>query len=297
MSGLMFAWRLSGRQQRPYFVAPLNPGLSRVPSLPYLCVASGLLLCAELLSAQGATAPAAGLARGREIFESQCGRCHGIDGGGGMGPNLRRPTLREAPDDTALVHLIADGRPARGMPGHWDLEEEELKAVARYVRSLGRIAPTHLSGDAPRGRSIFTGKGGCTACHMVDGLGGTLGPDLSDIGIARGPAYLRAALLRPGVQPPTAGHVTSGIGEYARFVPVRVVTADGTELSGERINEDTFTIQIRDAQGRLYSFDKSTLRSLDKEFGRSLMPSYASQLSAVELDDVIAYLAGLRGAP
>jgi putative heme-binding domain-containing protein len=154
-----------------------------------------------------------------------------------------------------------------------------------------------VPGDAAHGRSVFNGKGGCTTCHIVAGQGGSIGPDLSDIGVARGPAYLRDALLRPGAAPPTAASVSSGMGNYARFVPVHVVTSDGTEVIGERINEDTFTIQVRDAQNRFYSFDKSTLRSLDKQFGRSLMPSFANALSASELDDLIAYLVSLRGTP
>jgi putative heme-binding domain-containing protein len=262
-----------------------------------ILVSTTVALCAGRVAAQGgATAPSPTV-RGKQIFESECARCHGIDGSGGMGPSLRRPTLRAAPDEASLIRVIADGIPERGMPPHDTFDSTELVMVARYVRSLGRVPPAKVPGDPPRGRALFAGKAGCTTCHMVRGEGGVIGPDLSEIGIARGPAYLRDALLHPGANAPTAASVTSGGGEYARFVPVRVVTADGTEITGQRINEDTFTIQLRDAQNRFYSFDKSTLRTLDKHFGRSLMPSFAGVLSASELDDVIAYLVSLRGTP
>jgi cytochrome c oxidase cbb3-type subunit III len=264
-------------------------------SILLLC---GLLLSADLVAAQaGSAATAADLVRGRQIFETQCSRCHGIDGSGGMGPDLRHPVLRHASDDSALFHLIVDGIPARGMPAHWDLEDREIRQVVRYVRSLGRAPQVPIVGDPVSGRVIFAGTGGCTACHVIDGSGGTIGPDLSAIGAARGAVALRAALLRPGAVPPTGSHITSGFGEYARFVPVRVVTADGSEILGQRINEDTFTIQIRDVQNRLYSFDKATLRTLDEQFGRSLMPSLAGRLSDRELDDLVAYLSERRGAP
>ena len=50
----------------------------------------------------GSVAAQAPPARGRTIFESQCSRCHGITGGGAMGPSLRRPVLDRAPDDSAF---------------------------------------------------------------------------------------------------------------------------------------------------------------------------------------------------
>ena len=76
---------------------------------------------------------------------------------------------------------------------------------------------------------------------------------------------------------------------------VRAVTAAGGEVTGVRVNEDTFSIQIRDVANRIHSFWKSELRELDKEWGRSPMPSYREALSAAELDDVVAFLASLRG--
>jgi hypothetical protein len=61
------------------------------------------------------------------------------------------------------------------------------------------------------------------------------------------------------------------------------------------MNEDTFTIQLRDQAGRIHSLSKLDIAGLEKAFGESLMPDYGSELSASELDDLIAYLASLRG--
>ena len=76
-----------------------------------------------------------------------------------------------------------------------------------------------------------------------------------------------------------------------------VVTRDGEAIEGMRINEDGFTIQLRDASNRFHSFRKQELQELEELYGKSLMQSYADVLSPTELDDVVAYLSSLRGAP
>ena len=76
--------------------------------------------------------------------------------------------------------------------------------------------------------------------------------------------------------------------------PVRAVLADGTVVSGRRLNEDTYSVQLIDDNGRLRSLDKTTLRELTV-ITESPMPSYADELSEQEIADVIAYLLTLRG--
>jgi putative heme-binding domain-containing protein len=236
------------------------------------------------------------LARGRKLFESQCARCHGISGHGGFGPSLARPSLRRAPDDAALRDLIQNGIPNTAMPGEWDLDEREVAAVATYVRSLGRLPPERLAGDAGRGKALYEGKGGCAACHVVRGAGSGLGPDLTEIGALRGASYLKTALLEPGKELPDRP-VPYEPNAYAGYLPVRARLADGREVVGYRVNEDSFTIQLRDASSRLHSLRKADVSSIDRQFGGSLMPRYGDALGAAEIDDLVAYLASLKGRP
>ena len=84
---------------------------------------------------------------------------------------------------------------------------------------------------------------------------------------------------------------------YSEFLPVQVVARDGRTVRGVRLNEDAFTLQLRDASGAFHSFRKSDVKSITKEKGASLMPNYRSRLSAGELDDLVAYLSGLGGTP
>jgi hypothetical protein len=80
------------------------------------------------------------------------------------------------------------------------------------------------------------------------------------------------------------------------YVMVRAQPHDGAEVVGVRLNEDAFTIQLRDPQGRVHSFRKADLRRLQPEPETSLMPSYRGQLADTELDDLVAYLMTRQGA-
>ncbi len=71
---------------------------------------------------------------------------------------------------------------------------------------------------------------------------------------------------------------------------------DGREVRGARINEDTFTIQLRDSNGQFQSFRKAEVKQIEKDFGKSLMPSYKDRLTASEVADLVAYLSSLGGA-
>jgi hypothetical protein len=68
-------------------------------------------------------------------------------------------------------------------------------------------------------------------------------------------------------------------------------------VPGIRINEDSFTIQLLDTAGRYHSFRKSELKSLRRLEGETPMPSYEGQIAAADLDDLVSYLASLKGKP
>jgi putative heme-binding domain-containing protein len=234
---------------------------------------------------------------GKRLFDGQCSVCHGSGGNGGEAPDLTRPRLPRAPDDNALRSLIETGLPPR-MPGLRRLSEGDMGALVRYVRSLARVSDVATVGDAQKGRTLYD-KLTCGTCHVVNGQGGTLGPVLSEIGLVRGATHLRQALVEPGAAlpirplPPSNVPLLKGFTEY---LPVRIVTRDGREVRGVRVNEDAVTIQVRDSGNRFYSFRKDEVKTLEKEAGKSLMPSYQGRLTAAELDDLVAYLSSLRGA-
>lgn len=229
-------------------------------------------------SARGQDAPDLGM--GRKIFESQCALCHGQTGTGGRGPSLNRPKLAHAPDDEALYQVIFKGLDPE-MPGAWQLDAHEIRSVVAYVRSLGAIPAEKLPGDAARGERMYQSHG-CAGCHIVAGKGQGYGPELTDIGARRNGAHLRDTLLHPAAQMPEG------------FLYVAAVTREGSTVRGIRLNEDTFTVQIKDARGEFHSFRKSELRSFTPLANQTPMPSFES-LSSGDLEDLVAYLASLKG--
>lgn len=230
---------------------------------------------------------------GRKLFAGMCVTCHGFEGKGGDAPSLNRPELDRAPDDAALRAVIADGLPERGMPRVRRLTTNEIQQLASYVRSLGQTAAVTPPGNAQQGRETYK-KLGCQSCHIISGEGNSLGPELTEIGRLRGAEYLREAIVDPGARLPR-GTLPIPARGFSEFLPVLVVTRDGREVRGVRINEDSFTIQLRDAANQFYSFRKAELSRIEKQDGKSLMPSFGDRLSKSELDDLVAYLSTLRG--
>ena len=180
------------------------------------------------------------------------------------------------------------------MPRVRRMTEEEVDVLVSYVKTLGAGGPVKVTGNAEKGRAVYQ-RLACATCHVVGGQGGVLGPELTKIGQRRAPNYLRQALLDPAKSRPKGvqGVLTNGFTEY---LPVSVVENNGRETRGIRVNEDSFTIQLRDANGKFYSFRKSQVTNVDKQIGRSMMPSYKDKLNAADTDDLVAYLFSLGGA-
>ena len=71
---------------------------------------------------------------GQQVYSTNCARCHGPDGEGGVGPQLGDGAVKENyPDLEDQLTVIREGR--NGMPS-WEgqLTPEEIEAVAVYER-------------------------------------------------------------------------------------------------------------------------------------------------------------------
>ena len=235
------------------------------------------------------------LAKGQKIFEQQCVTCHGPKGEGERGPTLAQPELPRAPDNQTLMTIIARGIPNTEMVGG-RLRAGEAPLLAAYVRSLGRRPIEKVPGDPAKGAELFNTKGACLTCHTLEGRGtSAIGPDLTDVGARRSPAFLRRSLVDPAADvPQTYQPVRQDINMPTNFSFIKVKTKDGRELGGVRVNESTLSVQFRDMTGAIYSFYKSELASFEEGKG-SPMPVYAGLFSPTEMDDMVAYLVSLRG--
>jgi putative heme-binding domain-containing protein len=219
---------------------------------------------------------------GRQAFESNCAVCHGMDASGGRGPNLRRARIARAPNDAALCELIETGIPPE-MPAGAFLTDVEVRALVAFVSSLRQSAAASVAGDPAHGARVFAGNG-CSSCHILAGQGSALGPELTDLSDRRSAAYVREVLLDPASRLP------------AEFLMVRVATKAGEVTEGIRINEDNYSIQLKDAAGNIRSFEKAELQSQERLRGRTPMPSFKN-LPPADVQDLVAYLLAPKAPP
>ncbi len=239
--------------------------------------------------------PKAGKA-GEYEFRINCALCHGLGAhGGGRGPDLTRAQKKYAHSDAEMFQIISNGIPGTAMPANGTngqgvgMTDEEIWQIIAYIRSQEVRAPATPQGKAAHGKDSFYGDGNCSLCHMINGKGGRFGPDLSGVGGSR----TREAII-DSVRNPSR-RLAWGLSEATKEFPqeyesVTAVTADGKEIRGVTLNEDSFTLQIMDRDERIHLLDKSKLRSFQKS-RESAMPKYGEDLlSNKDLEDIVAFL-------
>jgi len=227
------------------------------------------------------------IVNGKKLFLIHCSRCHGVLGNGGTGPSLTRPYLPRGATDEILAGVIKNGIPDTGMPFNWMLSDADVELLVEYVRHLGEGSDEVISGDPEHGQVLFNGSI-CSTCHIISGKGGSVGPELTQIGLKRGPRYMSEAITHPGKTKPVDQN------GFYKFMVVQITLNNGETLEGVRLNEDTFTIQLKDAKNQFHSFKKSDIKSLKKIREESLMPGFADQFNESEINDLVAYLSTLK---
>jgi cytochrome c oxidase cbb3-type subunit III len=223
------------------------------------------------------------IVKGSQLYMTACAVCHGLAGSTVAPIDLRAGRFRTVVSDDDLARVIRAGVPASGMPPA-KLADDGITAIVAFVRAgmdVNAAARAVTVGDAARGRTIVHEKADCLRCHRINDRGGRSAPDLSDVASSRSPASLHLSLIDP----------SRAMLPLNR--PVRAVTRDGKTITGRRLNEDTYTVQIADEQGRLLSLPKGDLREFTV-LTTSPMPSYKDTLTEGEIADVFAYLLSLR---
>lgn len=253
----------------------------------FLCIFMSAASSAAVFSwaqekpAKPSTEPdAAALAEAKQTYESVCAACHGLDARGSeRGPNIASRPEAVQKTDAELTQILANGKPAAGMPPFSSFGAAKLSAMVAYLRTLqGRGKGLALPGDPEKGKALFFGKAKCSQCHSLAGQGGFFAPDLIAYSGKLDANELRARILNPDADlDPRRGLV-------------RVVLSDGTELTGAVRNENNFSIQLQSENGTFHLLNKAELRS-QTYLGASGMPrDYGSTLAPAELNDVISFM-------
>ena len=231
--------------------------------------------------------------QGAVLFREDCVFCHGVAARGGMrGPDLTTGAWNRGGSDADLAGTIRNGVPGTAMPPN-NLPDDEIWQIVTYLRTLEQPQAA-VAGDRQRGETLFFGSQRCSTCHIVNGRGGALGPELSTVGSARSRTYLVDSIRRPAAQL-TPNRIV-GDSVSLKYDTVTAVTSDGRTIVGVPMNEDTFTVQLMDRGEHIYSLDKKSLKSFRHD-DRSLMPAYdTAWLNDGDLNDLVAYLQSLRSA-
>ena len=222
-------------------------------------------------------APAA-VARGKQLFKSNCAFCHGTDAtGGNGGPDLLRSVLVNHDEKGELIApVIRQGRVSKGMP-KFTLTGMQVSDLVAFLHQRNRDArlrftykiPNVAVGDAAAGKVYFESH--CASCHSGTG-------DLAAIA-ARYPAD---ELQQRWLYPPTGS------------IDVTLTLASGQKYSGRVKHLDEFDVSLYDEQGTYRSF--ALTPEIHVAVTDPLEPHHKllEQLSDTDMHNVTTYLETLK---
>ncbi len=217
----------------------------------------------------------------KQTYSKLCSGCHGADAKGTQqGPGLAgNPWVRRR-SAQSLRNVIRNGIPTAGMPA-FDLPASTIEALATLVVSLNAsAAESTVPGDRAAGKEFFFGKGQCDSCHMIQGAGKPIGPDLSSIAREMTSDEIREALLRPEAR------IAPGYGL------VTVHLRDQNALRGFERSRTNFDLALQDLNGALHPLSLDKVSSITDEKGSMMPPVKASP---DELQNLVAFLSRLTG--
>ena len=144
------------------------------------------------------------------------------------------------------------------------------------------IADAESKGSAERGRQVYERTAmACTTCHLVNGKGGKLGPDLSTVGSYMTPESMLESLLNPSTD------IKQG------YETVIVTKKDQTLVSGLLQRKTDTAALVRDPSGQVVSIPSGEIAKVDTSPVSLMPPGLTSTLRRDELVDLMACLTSL----
>ncbi|MFO0966222.1 MAG: PVC-type heme-binding CxxCH protein [Gemmataceae bacterium] len=208
------------------------------------------------------------------------------------------PKIKTAGAEKLILSLLEDSIKGRSMP---ELQLDILEA-ARQLNTpdlkrklaerekqldtkdhLAKWRESLAGGSADAGKRVFFDKTdlSCVRCHKIGGVGGDVGPDLSDVGKKYKRDYLLESIVDPNKQ------IAKG------FETVVLNLLDGTVKSGVLKSEDKKEVRLVTPEGAAL-----TVPTADIEFrarGPSAMPAdLHTKMTPRELRDLVEYLSTLK---
>ena len=229
------------------------------------------------------------VARGKALFEKECGFCHGADArGGDMGGNLIRSQIVLNDDSGERLAPILRGEGVEGtlMP-KFDFTVAQTSDVAAFLHSfrvngydVSRLRPeTIVVGNAADGQAFFQVR--CGSCHSATGDMRGIATRFAD------PRALQQRWLMP------AGGGRGG--GAAAPATVTVTPSNGPGVDGRLVRIDDFIVILAQDDGSQRTFrregDFPRVEIHDPiQAHRELLRVYADK----NIHDVTAYLVTLK---
>ena len=151
------------------------------------------------------------------------------------------------------------------------LEPGQIEKIRKLVSTKG---------DAKKGKELYlnTKLLACATCHQMEGVGGSVGPDLTRIWDTMTVEKILESIVAPSKE------IKEGYQAY------RLTTTDSKVYSGLKVKEDATEVIIRDATGRDHRVAKDEVESLAAS-KLSLMPdNVVSQITYDQFIDLLAFL-------
>ncbi|MFT4589031.1 MAG: putative membrane-bound dehydrogenase-like protein [Candidatus Binatia bacterium] len=135
-------------------------------------------------------------------------------------------------------------------------------------------------GDPEAGRRIFFGSkiGACFRCHVHNGRGTTVGPDLTRLGQGATKEWLLESILQPSKE------------MGPEYIPWIIRTKDGEEQTGLGLTKGGRVENYRDATGRRFGVKVEDIASREETNVSLMPPGLAEAMTAEELKDLLAFL-------
>lgn len=231
--------------------------------------------------------------RGRTVYASNCGSCHGPQGRGGKnGPDLVRSlVVLHDRYGSGLQPYLQQGHPAvQGVPIA-RLAEGQIKDISHFlhqqVDDTLRSGPytkvlNVLTGDPTAGAAYFSGAGACEACHSVTG-------DLAGIASRYDPPTLQQRLLFPRMAATGRGEVST-----PKPVTVKVTPENGPSVSGTLVRIDDFSIALRDSDGTYRSWKRAPNLIVERNDPYVAHDELLDKITDKNIHDLVAYLEILK---
>lgn len=185
------------------FIVPfLSRGLHRAWSKRKVSLAVGGFFVAAILALEVTGAISAPprpatetdplVLKGQTVYRDiNCAYCHSINGvGGAIGPDLSAISTQLTKEQITAYLQNPDSMVPNTLHPKLQFTPDELNALVAYLETLG--ATVSYTAQAP---ILFDQH--CGACHMINGKGGTLGPDLSTVGSRRSINFLDNFITDP----------------------------------------------------------------------------------------------------